>query len=234
MLGYHACGWGGADSRPGGWKHYNFSQLTHISYHSAVKLRSNGSLWYQPACGCVARGCGLPAADAEYAAIRGAARAHGVKLLLSLTELNATSFAGAFLFDPAARAAAAHNLAQLRVDSGADGFGFDFEGSYVTNSTDAALIVSFFRQVRTAAATTQQQRPMLLLFPMGAMLDPPLEAGTWNMSALAEAVDLIALMCYDFVGGWAGVAGPNAPLTGGMEIVDKRPSEPLPRLERGH
>ena len=227
VLGYHTCGWGGSDSRPGGWRHYNWSLLTHISYHSAVKLQSNGSLWFQPACGCVAPDCGLPAPDAEYAAIRGAARAHGVKLLLSLTELNATSFAETFLFDPAARAAASRNLAQLRLDSGANGFGFDFEGSYVTNATDATAIVSFFAQVRRAdlIATTAAAAPgpLLLLFPMGAMLDPPIEAGAWNMSALAEAVDLIALMCYDFVGGWAGVAGPNAPLTGGMEITDGRP-----------
>ena len=221
VLGYHTCGWGGSNSRPGGWQNYNWSLLTHISYHSAVKLRSNGSLWFQPACGCVSSDCGLPAPDAEFAAIRGAARTHGVKLLLSLSELNATSFAETFLFDPAARAAAAHNLVQLRLDSGAAGFGFDFEGSYITNTTAAAAIVSFFAEVRIAGAA--QEEPLILLFPMGAMLDPPLEAAAWNMSALAETVDLIALMCYDFIGGWAGVAGPNAPLTGGMEITDGRP-----------
>ena len=221
VLGYHTCGWGGSNSRPDGWQNYNWSLLTHISYHSAVKLHSNGSLWYQPACGCVAPDCGLPTPDAEYTAIRGLARVHGVKLLLSLTELNATSFAETFLFDPVARATAARNLAQLRVDSGADGFGFDFEGSYITNASNAAAIVSFFAQVRSSVAP--QKEPLVLLFPMGAMLDPPLEAVAWNMSALAETVDLIALMCYDFIGGWAGVAGPNAPLIGGMEITDGRP-----------
>ena len=142
---------------------------------------------------------------------------HGVKLLLSLTELNATSFAETFLFDPTARAAAARNLAQLRRDSGAAGFGFDFEGSYITNATDAAAIVSFFAHVRSAdRSAAAAQGPLLLLFPMGAMLDPPLEAGAWNMSALANHIDLIALMCYDFIGGFIGGRGERQPTPRGQ------------------
>ena len=89
VLGYHRrdCTWGGSNPRPGGWQHYNWSlALTHVSYHSAVKLHSNGSsLWFQPTCGCVASGCGLPAPDADAAAIHGE-KAHGMKLLLSLTD----------------------------------------------------------------------------------------------------------------------------------------------------
>ena len=90
--------------------------------------------------------------------------------MLSITELNATIFASAFLFDSGAREAATRNLVQLRRDSGAAGFGFDFEGSYITNATVAAAIVSFFAQVRNAGKA--QKEPLLLLFPMGAMLDP--------------------------------------------------------------
>ena len=87
VLGYHT--WGGSNLRPGGWQHYNQLALTHevsYMYHSAVKLHSNDSSQrFQPTCGCVAPGGGLPAPDAECAAIRGA-KAHGMKLLLSLTE----------------------------------------------------------------------------------------------------------------------------------------------------
>ena len=138
-----------------------WSLLTHISYHSAVKLRSIEWLPVVPARVRLHRAQLRPACARRRVRRhprRGEGALHGVKLLLSLTELNATSFAETFLFDPTARAAAARNLAQLRRDSGAAGFGFDFEGSYITNATDAAAIVSFFAQIGAQIGAQPQRK----------------------------------------------------------------------------
>ena len=256
MMGWSSCAWGCGPQGPNmeytcngepegmGYTHYRFDLLSNINLEGSIRMHRNGSLHMGPCRSfCQALGNGDPlspycsqgrANDTRFVGLRDMAHKAGTEVLLEVSEMfipggvikgfdNASM--SDFMSDEVARAEAVRGLVRLRADAQVDGFGFDFEAGYVMNKTLSVQLISFFGDVKRALVAAQPQAPSTISVAIPAMLDPPI-ASIWNFSALAESVDIIAMMTYDFDGGGGGVTGATSPLTGGDYIHNPKSITP--------
>jgi spore germination protein YaaH len=138
------------------------------------------------------------------------AHANGVKVVLV-----ATLFDGAqietLINTPAYKQSFFVNIRNQLLLGNADGLNIDFE-----NGTQWQDDINGF--MADLSAYLKAEIPGIEISIAGPAVN---WADRWDLVGLAEVVDAIFIMGYQFAGGWSSVAGANAPLTGGsINITD--------------
>ena len=147
-----------------------------------------------------------------YPELNAAARAHGVKMMVSVGGGgNCAGFPGASS-TAANRARFVGQLVDLCRRNAYDGVDLDWE--FVSNEEERA---NFTLLAEELGAALKAQSPPLLL----TMAAPGNNFyGRWiEFERLSAAFDLIGFMTYDYHGTWSGHSGHNAPLTAGADVA---------------
>jgi hypothetical protein len=176
--------------------------LTHLAYHS-IEARANGTL---------ARGTNADdiMGGSAFAALRGAARAGGAKVLLNVARFGWSDVDRAetltLLGDPAAHATLGAELAALVATGQFDGIVLDLE------PVPAGGAAGHLALVRTLRAALGPDRPIVV-----ALTSNPATAYVADLVGPGGA-DYVDVMTYDYRTGRAASAGPIAPLEGSFSV----------------
>eukprot|EP01043_Picozoa_sp_COSAG02_P064214 COSAG02_NODE_9317_length_2258_cov_1.375174_2_plen_267_part_00 len=220
VVGAHECSWSAEWNEDTGFRHYNFSLLTQINFHSAASLLPNGSL---SQVGINGPGAGTQCdisdenSSSVYHQIRGLCEANGVRLVLSVGQPATTAAEMlAFLHNKDAAALAVKELTSAAVARKVGGLSLDWEGSYEFDTNATAALVSFFGTLRSSLRTVIPGAT--ITYPIDGFFNPPWITRFSDVKALANNVDLVFLMCYDSTGLWGQPhprANANSPLVNG-------------------
>jgi hypothetical protein len=220
VVGAHECSWSAEWNEDTGFRHYKFSLLTQINFHSAASLLPNGSLTQV---GVNGPGAGTQCdisdknSTSVYHQIRGLCEANGVRLVLSIGQPATT--AGdmlAFLHNKDAAALAVKELTAAAVARKVGGLSLDWEGSYEFDTNATAALVSFFGTLRTSLRAVIPGAT--ITYPINGFFNPPWITRFEDVPALVNSIDLVFLMCYDSTGLWGQPhprANANSPLVNG-------------------
>lgn len=161
VVGVHDCGWGGNWHNESGEQHIRWPMLTELCASSYASLHANGTVAFAV--------CGKPGSfqQAEYTAMRAAAKQHAVRWTFNLAVPGFTNAAlTAFLNDNATRAAAVASLVGLLEEQKADGLMLDFEGAYEWDPVLAPRLLGWFAELR-AGLTAAGMPDATLSLPQG-------------------------------------------------------------------
>lgn len=170
--------------------------LSHVAYFS-VDLGADGSVTNQT-------GSYAWPSGAYVAALRDAARAAGVKVVLTATNMTGSSIAS-LLGSAAARQAAISNLVAL-VQGAGDGVSVDMEGVPASQRENLVTFVKDLAQAMHAAVPGSHV----------SICTPAVDwSAVFDYEALASACDGLFVMAYDYHWRSGSEAGPCSPLQGG-------------------
>eukprot|EP01043_Picozoa_sp_COSAG02_P035191 COSAG02_NODE_2505_length_8656_cov_6.225950_1_plen_243_part_00 len=218
----HRCpgGWSAEWNEDTGFRHYNFSLLTQLNFHSALSLRPNGTVSQAGVNGPGAgTQCDISDANSSsvYHQIRALCEENGVRLVLSVGQPATTAAEMlTFLNDTDATALAVKELTAAAVARNVGGLSLDWEGSYEFDTNATSALVSFFGTLRSSLRAAIPEAT--LTYPIDGFFNPPWITRFRDVKALANSVDLVFLMCYDATGLWGQPhprAGANSPLVRG-------------------
>ena len=134
VIGCHECGWGDNWNQEDGWRHYNYSLLSQLNFHSAAGLQPNGSLLQAGINSAPSRSqCDISDTNATsaFAQIREECKAAGVRLVLSVAQPATTGVEMlAFLDDDEATARAIKEMTAMVAARQVGGLSLDWEGAY--------------------------------------------------------------------------------------------------------
>ena len=170
--------------------------LSHVAYFS-VDVNADGSVTNQA-------GSYAWPAGAYVASLREAARAAGVKVVLTATNMSGSSIAS-LLASATARQAAVSNLVAL-VQGHGDGVNVDFEG---VPAAQRENLVAFVRELAQAIHAAVPGSHVSLCTPAVDW------SSAFDHEALASACDGLFIMAYDYHWRSGPEAGPCSPLQGG-------------------
>ena len=170
--------------------------LSHVAYFS-VDVSSDGSVTNQT-------GAYTWPSGAYVASLREAARAAGVKVVLTATCMSASTIAS-LLGSAAARQAAISNLVAL-VQGQGDGVNVDFEGVPASQKEN---LVAFTRDLAQAMHAAVPGSHVSVCTPAVDW------SGAFDYEALAGSCDGLFVMAYDYHWRSSSEAGPCSPLQGG-------------------
>jgi spore germination protein YaaH len=170
--------------------------LSHVAYFS-VELNADGSVTNQT-------GSYAWPAGAYVAALRSAARAAGVKVVLTATNMTGSSIS-ALLGSAAARQNAIASLVAL-VQGQGDGVNVDLEG---VPASQRENLVTFLRDLAEAVHVAVPGSHVSLCTPAVDW------SGAFDYDRLAATCDGLFIMAYDYHWRSGSEAGPCSPLAGG-------------------
>ena len=134
VIGCHECEWGDNWNQEDGWRHYNYSLLSQLNFHSAAGLLPNGSLLQAGINSAPPRSqCDISDTNATsaFAQIREKCKAAGVRLVLSVAQPATTGVEMlAFLDDDEATTLAIKEMTAMVAARQVGGLCLDWEGAY--------------------------------------------------------------------------------------------------------
>lgn len=170
--------------------------LSHVAYFS-IELKADGSVTNQA-------GSYAWPSGAYVAALRRAARAAGVKVVLAATNMSSASIA-TLLGSAAARQNAIASLVAL-VQGQGDGVNVDLEGVPASQKENLVAFVKDLTEAIHAAVPGSHV----------SVCTPAVDwSGAFDYDALASSCDGLFIMAYDYHWRSGGEAGPCSPLAGG-------------------
>ncbi|MBN1150482.1 SH3 domain-containing protein [candidate division WOR-3 bacterium] len=171
------------------YQEFDFRLLTHIAYFS-VELNTSGEVGSIPN-------------QTRFNEIVSMAHPRGVKIHMTFT-LFGTSSVSSFLNNSSARQTAISNIVNLVEDRGIEGANIDFE--FVSSSVRDSFTL-FIRQLSSALRTSSAGRKELYI----AMPCVPSWYPGYNFTDLADTVDGLFIMAYDYHYSGSSTAGPVSP-----------------------
>ncbi len=137
-----------------------------------------------------------------------AAHAKGTKVIMAVTNFGgseqASAVAHTLLTDNSAKNNLFNNIKNIITTYQLDGVNIDFEAM---NSADRGTLLNQFMSDLTDFIHTKLPGKEV------SFDGPAVNWGGWDMNGLAQSVDHIFIMGYDYYGKWSKNAGPVAPLT---------------------
>ncbi len=172
----------------------HYELLTHVAAFDFL-TSSNGSIKYPDA---------WPWTD-----VINAAHAKGTKVIMAVTNFGgsekAPDVAHSLLTNTNAKNILFNNIKNIITTYKLDGVNIDFEAM---NSTDRGNLLNSFLSDLTSFIHTELPGKEV------SFDGPAINWSGWNIDGLAQSVDYIFIMGYDYSGSWSKITGPVAPLTG--------------------
>lgn len=136
------------------------------------------------------------------------AHAKGTKVIMTVTNFGGSASAASVAHDLLTNTAAKNNLfnniKNIITTYKLDGVNIDFEGMKSADRGD--LLNRFLADLTNFIHTNLPGKEV-------SFDGPAVNWGGWNMAGLAQSVDYIFIMAYDYYGSWSKNTGPVAPLT---------------------
>ncbi|UBM61819.1 T9SS type A sorting domain-containing protein [Candidatus Sulfidibacterium hydrothermale] len=137
-----------------------------------------------------------------------AAHTKGTKVIMAVTNFGGSEKASAvahnLVTDAGARDNLFRNIKNIITTYQLDGVNIDFEAM---NSDDRGTLLNQFMSALTQYIHTNLPGKEV------SFDGPAVNWGGWDMNGLAQSVDYIFIMGYDYYGSWSNTSGPVAPLT---------------------
>lgn len=168
-----------------------FDNITHLA-HSFIWPSSDGS------------GALVVPSGFIYPELIAAAHEADVEVIVALGGAGQTAGFGPAASDPDTRALLVDNIVAFVQDNGYDGVDLDWEG--FSDATYKNALIALIQELDAALDSADPE--LTLSMPLGATN----WHGAYDMPAVADNLDWIGIMTYDFHGTWTPHAGHNSPL----------------------